>query len=90
MYKNLKKNDLGQFLGEIDSTSTKLGFRFIVQNEEKIENVPIRILGKGWRIQRSIKKGTTLQEFWNEAIGNEKIFVPKLHGISLKNLKIKL
>jgi hypothetical protein len=49
MYNNFLNNLFQDYLGDIEQESTHLGYKFIVQNEQ-IENVPVRIVGRGWRV----------------------------------------
>ena len=46
-----------------------MGYLFIVKNEEKIESVPVRIVGRNWRVERSVRKGCCLSEFWSGVVG---------------------
>ena len=61
MFNNFANSRYEDYLGETEPEGTRLGYRFIVENKEQIENLPVRVIGNNWRIERSVKKVSTLE-----------------------------
>ena len=69
MFANFRDSKLEAYLGDLDEESQKLGYRFIVEKREKIEKVPIKIIGRGFVMERSVSKRSSLEDFIQDLLG---------------------
>ena len=89
MYTNFMKCRFNSYMGDLEQESTNPGYRLIVENKEKIEDIPVRVVGRGWKVERSVGKKTCLGVFWREMGGGEGEF-PCLLGVRLKTLEVEV
>lgn len=60
MFANFRESKLDAYLGELNEDSEKLGYRFIVEKKEKIEKVPVKVVGRDFVMERGVSKKMTL------------------------------
>jgi hypothetical protein len=88
MFTNYRDGNFEAFMGDLQPESPHLGFKFVTSQQDKLEAIPVRVVGKNWRIERSLPRTITLGEFWKELGGSE--ITPRLLGVQLRNMDIAL
>ena len=87
MFKCLKENDFEGYLGSIEPESSKLGYTFIVSQQDRKASVPVRVKGKDFTIERKVAHEEKLSDFWKEIVGENETAL-YLHGVGLKELGV--
>lgn len=65
MFTNFKDSNYQEYLGAVEPEASNLGYRFITENKEKIDNLGVRIVGKEFTIERKVPRMMLLSSFWD-------------------------
>lgn len=65
MFANFRDSNFEAYLGSVEPEAANLGYRFIAENQEKVESVGVRVVGRDFTIERKVARGALLSAFWD-------------------------
>jgi hypothetical protein len=65
MFANFRDSNFEAYLGSVESEANNLGYRFIAENQEKIESLGVRVVGSDFMIERKVPRNGVLSAFWD-------------------------